>query len=207
MPKRSAPEVNAGSMADIAFLLLIFFLVTTTIETDSGLNRKLPPIEDVIDPPLIKEKNILPVVINKYNQLLVEEEIVELKDLRSVAIDFLDNGGGKGEDACDFCRGKRSPSSSDNPVKAIISLKNDRETAYKVYISVQNELVAAYNELRNREFSRLYPNMQMNFIEAQKIYDDPRTSIDRKLDLKPKLSVIKEMFPMKLSEAEPSKTS
>ena len=207
MPKRSAPEVNAGSMADIAFLLLIFFLVTTTIETDSGLNRKLPPIEDVIDPPIIKEKNILPVVINKYNQLLVEEEIVELKDLRSVAMDFLDNGGGKGEDACDFCRGKRSPSSSDNPIKAIISLKNDRETAYKVYISVQNELVAAYNELRNREFSRLYPNMQMNFIEAQKIYDDPRTSTDRKLDLKPKLSVIKEMFPMKLSEAEPSKTN
>ena len=207
MPKRSAPEVNAGSMADIAFLLLIFFLVTTTIETDSGLNRKLPPIEDVIDPPIIKEKNILPVVINKYNQLLVEEEVVELKDLRSVAMDFLDNGGGKGEDACDFCRGKRSPSSSDNPIKAIISLKNDRETAYKVYISVQNELVAVYNELRNREFSRLYPNMQMNFIEAQKIYDDPRTSTDRKLDLKPKLSVIKEMFPMKLSEAEPSKTS
>ena len=207
MARRSAPEVNAGSMADIAFLLLIFFLVTTTIETDSGLNRKLPPIEDVVDPPIIKEKNILPVVINKNNQLLVEEELVELKDLRSVAMDFLDNGGGKGEDACDFCRGKRSPSSSDNPEKAIISLKNDRETAYKVYIAVQNELVAAYNELRNREFSRLYPSMQMNFIEAQKMYDDPRTSTDRKLDLKPKLSVVKVMFPMKLSEAEPSKTS
>tara|TARA_X000000368_G_scaffold177781_1_gene140209 strand:- start:236 stop:859 length:624 start_codon:yes stop_codon:yes gene_type:complete len=207
MAKRSAPEVNAGSMADIAFLLLIFFLVTTTIETDSGLNRKLPPIEDVVDPPIIKEKNILPVVINKNNQLLVEEELVELKDLRSVAMEFLDNGGGKGEDACDFCRGKRSPSSSDNPEKAIISLKNDRETAYKVYIAVQNELVAAYNELRNREFSRLYPSMQMNFIEAQKMYDDPRTSTDRKLDLKPKLSVVKVMFPMKLSEAEPSKTS
>ena len=207
MARRSAPEVNAGSMADIAFLLLIFFLVTTTIETDSGLNRKLPPIEDVVDPPIIKEKNILPVVINKNNQLLVEEELVELKDLRSVAMEFLDNGGGKGEDACDFCRGKRSPSSSDNPEKAIISLKNDRETAYKVYIAVQNELVAAYNELRNREFSRLYPSMQMNFIEAQKMYDDPRTSIDRKLDLKPKLSVVKVMFPMKLSEAEPSKTS
>ena len=207
MARRSAPEVNAGSMADIAFLLLIFFLVTTTIETDSGLNRKLPPIEDVVDPPIIKEKNILPVVINKNNQLLVEEELVELKDLRSVAMEFLDNGGGKGEDACDFCRGKRSPSSSDNPEKAIISLKNDRETAYKVYIAVQNELVAAYNELRNREFSRLYPSMQMNFIEAQKMYDDPRTSTDRKLDLKPKLSVVKVMFPMKLSEAEPSKTS
>ncbi len=207
MAKRSAPEVNAGSMADIAFLLLIFFLVTTTIETDSGLNRKLPPIEDAVDPPIIKEKNILPVVINKHNQLLVEEELVELRDLRAVAVDFLDNGGGKGEDACDFCRGKRSPASSDNPIKAIISLKNDRETTYKIYIAVQNELVAAYNELRNREFNRLYSNMGLNFIEAQKIYDDPRTSAERKLNLKSKLSVVKEMFPMKLSEAEPSKKS
>ena len=58
MAKRKAPEVNAGSMADIAFLLLIFFLVTTTIETDSGINRKLPPMEDQIDPPIIREKNI-----------------------------------------------------------------------------------------------------------------------------------------------------
>lgn len=206
MARRSAPEVNAGSMADIAFLLLIFFLVTTTIETDSGLNRKLPPIEDVVDPPIIKEKNILPVVINKNNQLLVEEELVELKDLRSVAMDFLDNGGGKGEDACDFCRGKRSPSSSDNPEKAIISLKNDRETAYKVYISVQNELVAAYNELRNREFSRLYPSENMSYVDADKKYTDPRTDKKVKENLKEKLSVIKTLYPMKLSEAEPNKT-
>ena len=69
MARRSAPEVNAGSMADIAFLLLIFFLVTTTIETDSGLNRKLPPMEDIIDPPIIKERNIFTVVVNKEKQL------------------------------------------------------------------------------------------------------------------------------------------
>ena len=206
MARRSAPEVNAGSMADIAFLLLIFFLVTTTIETDSGLNRKLPPIEDVVDPPIIKEKNILPVVINKNNQLLVEEELVELKDLRSVAMDFLDNGGGKGEDACDFCRGKRSPSSSDNPEKAIISLKNDRETDYKVYISVQNELVAAYNQLRDREFTKIYPSERMSFVEANKKYSDPRTTPKVKAALKPKLDVIKKMFPQKLSEAEPNKS-
>ena len=66
--------------------------------------------------------------------------------------------------------------SSDNPDKAIISLKNDRETDYKVYISVQNELVAAYNELRDREFIDLYPNERMSFVEAYKKYSDPRTS-------------------------------
>ena len=207
MAKRSAPEVNAGSMADIAFLLLIFFLVTTTIETDSGINRKLPPIEDVEDPPIIKEKNIFTVVVNKNNQLLVEEELTDVSDLRSMAIEFLDNGGGEGEEACDYCQGDRDPKSSDNPDKAIISLKNDRETSYKIYIAVQNELVAAYNDLRDREFNRLFPNESMSFVEANKKYSDPRTSSDEKEILKPKLDEVKLMFPQKLSEAEPSKTN
>lgn len=207
MAKRSAPEVNAGSMADIAFLLLIFFLVTTTIETDSGINRKLPPIEDVEDPPIIKEKNIFTVVVNKNNQLLVEEELTDISDLRSMAIEFLDNGGGEGEEACDYCQGDRDPKSSDNPDKAIISLKNDRETSYKIYIAVQNELVAAYNDLRDREFNRLFPNESMSFVEANKKYSDPRTSSDEKERLKPKLDEVKLMFPQKLSEAEPSKTN
>lgn len=207
MAKRSAPEVNAGSMADIAFLLLIFFLVTTTIETDSGLNRKLPPMEDQIDPPIIKEKNILTVVVNKNNQLLVEEKLLEVDELRSTAVEFLDNGGGQSEEACNYCRGKKNPSSSDNPDKAIISLKNDRETSYKIYIAVQNELVAAYNELRNREFLRLNPTMGMNFVEANSKYNDPRTSEEVRDELRPKLDEVKKMFPQKLSEAEPSKTS
>ena len=207
MPKRSAPEVNAGSMADIAFLLLIFFLVTTTIETDSGLNRKLPPMEDQVDPPIIREKNIFTVVVNKNDQLLVEEELTDIKDLRSLAVAFLDNGGGVGDEACDYCQGERDEASSDNPDKAIISLKNNRETSYKVYIAIQNELVAAYNELRNREFLRLYPNVGLNFVDAQKKYDDPRTSADAAEELKPKLDVVKQMYPQKLSEAEPSKTN
>ena len=207
MAKRSAPEVNAGSMADIAFLLLIFFLVTTTIETDSGLNRKLPPIEEIEDPPIIKEKNIFTVVVIKNNQLLVEEELVDISDLRALATEFLDNGGGEGEDACEFCQGARDPKSSDNPEKAIISLKNDRETSYKVYIAVQNELVAAYNVLRDREFMRLFPNESMTFVEANKKYSDPRTSPEEKERLKPKLAEVKLLFPQKLSEAEPSKTN
>ena len=206
MAKRAAPEVNAGSMADIAFLLLIFFLVTTTIETDSGLNRKLPPMEEQEQEDIIiRQRNIFTVVVNKYNQLLVEEEPTELKDLRQMAMEFLDNGGGKGEEACDFCQGKRDPSSSDNPQKAIISLKNDRETSYKVYVAVQNELVAAYNDLRNREFQRINPMMGMTFVEANKTYNDPRTSLEEKARLKPLLDEVKELFPQKLSEAEPNK--
>ena len=165
MAKRSAPEVNAGSMADIAFLLLIFFLVTTTIETDSGLNRKLPPLEDQVDPPITREKNIFTVLVSKNDQLLVEEKLADIEDLRSLAISFLDNGGGVGDEACEFCQGERNESSSDNPDKAIISLKSDRETSYKVYIAVQNELVAAYNDLRNREFERLFPNLGINFVK------------------------------------------
>jgi len=202
---RKSPEVNAGSMADIAFLLLIFFLVTTTIETDSGINRKLPPMEDVIDPPVIKQRNIFTVVVNKNNMILVEEKLMDLSDVRKAAVKFLDNGGGLGEEACDYCKGERDRSSSDNPDKAIISLKNDRETDYKVYISVQNELVAAYNELRDREFIALYPNERMSFVEADKKYSDPRTRVKVKAALKVKLSVLKKMYPQKLSEAEPSK--
>jgi len=205
MAKRSAPEVNAGSMADIAFLLLIFFLVTTTIETDSGLNRKLHPLEDQVDPPITREKNIFTVLVSKNDQLLVEEKLADIEDLRSLAISFLDNGGGVGDEACEYCQGERNESSSDNPDKAIISLKSDRETSYKVYIAVHNELVAAYNDLRNREFERLFPNLGINFVSAQKQYDDPRTNADTALELKPKIAQVKAMFPQKLSEAETNK--
>jgi biopolymer transport protein ExbD len=204
MAKRAAPEVNAGSMADIAFLLLIFFLVTTTIETDSGINRKLPPTDEVVDPPIIKERNIFTVVVNKNNQLLVEEKPLDLANLRQAAIEFLDNGGGQGEEACDYCEGPKDPSSSDNPEKAIISLKNDRETSYKVYISVQNELVAAYNDLRDREFAKLNPLIGLSFVEANKRYADPRYVTERER-FKPLLDEVKARYPQKLSEAEPNK--
>ena len=203
MARRKSPEVNAGSMADIAFLLLIFFLVTTTIETDSGLNRKLPPMEDVVDPPIIKERNIFTVVVNKYNDLLVEEEPMELSELREAAIAFLDNGGGKGEEACNFCQGARDPDSSDNPDKAVISLKNDRETDYKVYISVQNELVAAYNTLRNRESQRLFG---WDFTEMKKGIDEGQITGEREEMIQEQLKQIQELIPLKLSEAEPRKS-
>lgn len=200
MARRTAPEVNAGSMADIAFLLLIFFLVTTTIETDRGISRKLPPIqEDNVKPPIIKEKNIFMVIVNRQNQLLVEDEPMEIENLRAAAIKFLDNGGGTGSDACSYCQGARDPKSSDNPQKAVISLVNDRKTSYKTYISVQNELVAAYNTLRNQAAERLYGK---DFTVMESDYKDSSYRGDKDA-LKTKIDKIKEMYPEKLSEAEP----
>ena len=200
MAKRAAPEVNAGSMADIAFLLLIFFLVTTTIETDSGITRKLPPIDDEQeDPPILKERNIFVVLVNSNGDLFVEDEIMEFKNLRQTAIKFLDNGGGLGDEACSYCQGPKDTSSSDNPIKAVISLQNDRKTQYGRYIAVQNELVAAYNVLRDREANRLY---NIDFTEMEKAYNDPEFQGDKE-KLKDKINVIKNLFPQKLSEAEP----
>ena len=195
MARRATPEVNAGSMADIAFLLLIFFLVTTTIETDTGINRKLPPIEDNEEDVIIKQKNIFTVLLNGKDQLLVEDELMELKDIRKAAVEFLDNGG---DGTCNYCRGKKDPASSDNPDKAIISLKNERETSYKMYISVQNELVAAYNELRNKRAQALYGQ---SFIEMQADYDNVNW-VGNKDKLKEQLDEIKLEYPQKLSEVQ-----
>ena len=199
MAKRSAPEVNAGSMADIAFLLLIFFLVTTTITTDTGLNRKLPPLDDSeVTPPIIRQKNIFTVLINGKNQLLVEDELMNVKDLRKAAVEFLDNGGGEGADGCTYCKGKKDPRSSDNPDKAIISLKNERETKYATYISVQNELVAAYNELRDRRATDLY-GKTLKQMEAD--YSDVNYN-GNKETLKEKIDKVKLEYPQKLSEVQ-----
>ena len=199
MPRRkAAPEVNAGSMADIAFLLLIFFLVTTTIETDAGLDRMLPPIEPPDTDVVIKQKNIFTVNINKNGQLLVEDNLMELKDVRKAAIAFLENNA---DGSCTFCKGKQDQSSSDNPTKAIISLKNDRETKYSTYITVQSELVGAYNDLRNREAQRLY-NRDFTKMEAE--YLNPETPSAIRDELKDKVKRIQDMFPQKLSEAETS---
>ncbi len=204
MARRATPEVNAGSMADIAFLLLIFFLVTTTIEKDKGIARQLPPKEEVTNPPKIKQKNLFIVNVNRHDQLLVDDELMELKDLRKAAVAFLDNGGAPqgSPEYCDYCRGKRSPESSDNPDKAVISVQNDRLTSYKMYIAVQNELVAAYNQLRDREAERLYG---WKFTEMSKALDEGSFK-GNKDDLQEKLETIQKLFPLKLSEAEPKKS-
>jgi len=200
MARRLAPEVNAGSMADIAFLLLIFFLVSTTIQTDHGISRRLPPHSETSKPEvMVKEKNLFRVEVNQANQLSVEKEPLELKDLKAMAIAFLDNGGGVNGDYCDYCRGTRDPKSSDHPHKAIISLINSRETNYGTYIAVQNELVAAYAELRDREAFRKFG---LSFKQMKAYLKDVGYSGD-KSKLKIQIQEIQSMYPEKLSEAEP----
>ena len=154
LPRRDAPSVNAGSMADIAFLLLIFFLVTTTISADKGILRKLP--EKCQNPPCkidINQRNIFEIFINRNNELMVEQNIVELMQLKDLAKDFIDNNG---EKTCDYCNGKQLSTSSDNPSEAIISLKHDALTTYDVFISVQDEITKAYKELRTTYALKAY---------------------------------------------------
>lgn len=201
MAKRTAPEVNAGSMADIAFLLLIFFLVTTTIEKEKGQLLGLPPIQDEnIEPPVIKQKNLFTVNLNNNNQLLVEEELMEVKDLKQAAIDFIDNGGGTNAEGetCDYCKGKRLSSSSDHPEKAIISYKYARKTKHGKYIEVQDQLLAAYAYLRDREAQRLFNRTFRSMLEEK---EKNQFSKDEKLN--DQIKRIKDMYPQILSEAEP----
>ncbi len=206
MARRENPEINAGSMADIAFLLLIFFLVTTTMNVDSGVSKKLsekPPADYV--PPVIKEKNIFEVNINRNNELLVEGERMDVKDIRDAAVKFIDNGGGLGKpnedgtpgESCDYCEGERSDSSSDHPNKAIISVQSDRGTEYGTYIKVQNELLRAYTVLRNRLCMKRY---NMSFDELEESYKDNKSNAA----LKKKVEDIKTAYPQIISDAEPT---
>ena len=213
MARRENPEINAGSMADIAFLLLIFFLVTTTMNVDSGVSKKLsekPPADYV--PPIIKKKNIFEVNINRNNDLLVEDESMTIKELKDAAVKFIDNGGGvgnAGEDGtpgkpCDYCKGERSESSSDHPNKAIISVQSDRGTDYGVYIQVQNELLRAYTQLRNRLSKERYG---MSFEELEQSFKDAKKSADLKDQvevLRKKVEDIKKSYPQIISDAEPT---
>ena len=200
MAKRSAPEVNAGSMADIAFLLLIFFLVTTTIEVDSGINSKLPPETPPDIDVIIKQKNLFTVEISKDNQLLVEDELMKMKDLKAAALKFIDNGGGQGDIACNYCQGEKDPASSDNPGKAIVSLQNSRGTNYETFITAYDQLAGAYTILRNRLSSRLY---NRTFDEMEATYKDSKSPEFKSAKLKEKITDIKTKYPRIISKAEP----
>jgi len=205
MARRETPEINAGSMADIAFLLLIFFLVTTTMDVDSGISKKLSekPPKDYV-PPVIKERNIFEVNINRNNELLVEGETMKIEELKDATLKFIDNGGGDGKivdgvstGKCDYCKGERSAASSDHPNKAIISVQSDRGTEYGMYIKVQNELLRAYTELRNRLALDTY-NVSYDALEKEYKKDLKNEK------LKEKVNYIKLRYPQIISDAEPT---
>ena len=170
---RMTNEINAGSMADIAFLLLIFFLVTTQIVEDKGIRVKLPPwSEEEPDITKLKKRNVFSVLVNAQNQLLVRGEIADVTQLRERAKEFIANP-------------TRREDLSESPLKAIISLKNDRGTNYKTYLEVYNELKAAYNELWDDESSKQFG---MPYEEL---------STDKKKE-------VRKLIPLVLSEAEPT---
>ncbi|MCX7861397.1 MAG: biopolymer transporter ExbD [Bacteroidales bacterium] len=185
MAKREVPEINAGSMADIAFLLLIFFLVATTMDVDSGLQRRLPPwIDETTEkPPEIKKRNVFTVLINANNQLLVQNEWGDIRNLRKKAKEFIENPN----DDPNLPEKEmiEVPFFGTYPVsKQVISLQNDRGTKYEMYLKVQNELVAAYNELRNelaiKKFGKEYAKLDQKQQDA-----------------------INQIYPQRISEAEP----
>jgi biopolymer transport protein ExbD len=186
--RRSVPEINAGSMADIAFLLLIFFLAVTTLDTDTGLMRQLPAIPDPNIPQdvnKINDRNILEVKVNKDNMLLVEGQLTDFNRLREIAHNFILNPND-------------SPNMPEKHVvnipffgnvavtKAVISLQNDIGTKYGVYIAVQNELIAARAKLRD-DLSR-----QQFGMSYDKLDEDRRGAVD-------------DFFEVPISEAEPKR--
>ena len=133
---RLSPEINSSSMADIAFLLLIFFLVTTSIISDKGLYIQLPQYQTEQEPVDIPQRNLFTISINADGNLLVENKTYQgsFPDLKEDISKFILNNG-------------RDQSSSDSPEKAIVSFKTSRSTTYKDYITVLDIIKSAYNQI------------------------------------------------------------
>ncbi len=141
--KRLEGEIPTASMADIAFLLLIFFLVTTTIDVDTGILMQLPPpLDEDQKPPPIKERNMLAILVNAQGDILVEGELTRLPDVRGEVIRHVMNNGA-------------NPAYAESSEKAIVSLKTDRETEYDSYIDVLDEVWMGYREIWDTEARRL----------------------------------------------------
>lgn len=179
---RNSPAVNAGSMADIAFLLLIFFLVTTTLAKDKGIARKLPgkcpPGTDCIINAL--DRNILRLYLNETGELLVNDELTRIEDLKITLVDFIDNNG---DGSCHYCSGDQLEESSVNPSKALISLTTDRLTPYAQFIALQDEISKAYFELRELYALRIFEKTPSELTDSE-------------------LQKVKEAYPFLFSEAD-----
>ena len=184
--KKKVPQINASSMADISFLLLAFFLMTTTMDVDTGIARRLPPpVPENETPPDIRERNILAVNISKNDWIMVNNKIVDIRLLKDEAKNFLANPLNSPDlpekrlDTIPELGGLFEVS------KGVISLKNDRGTSYDMYIQVQDELTRAVNELRD-ELSIRY-------------FNKPFASLKKENEIE----AIKKAVPISISEAEP----
>lgn len=182
---RPAGDINAGSMADIAFLLLIFFLVTTTMDVDKGLSRVLPPMPDENNQQdqKVNKRNSLVILINSSDRLFAGGEPMDMSQLKDKVKEFIINPND------DPNLPEKAVKDIDGfgpyPVsKGVISLQNDRGTSYDAYIQVQNELVKAINECRN-EF-------------AQQKFNRKYADLDET-----KQKIVRDIIPQKISEAEP----
>lgn len=185
MAGRATPEVNAGSMADIAFLLLIFFLVTTTMNTDTGLQRRLPPWtqEQKAQDQDVNQRNVLQVLVNGRDWLMVNGQRIDVTQLREKVIEFVENPQNNASLSEHIV--KNIPLVGNVPVsKGVISLQNDRGTSYKMYMEVQNEIVAAYNVLRNKASQDRFGK------KFDLLTDDEQEAI-------------KKIYPQQISEANP----
>ena len=186
--KRKTPGINGSSSADIAFMLLIFFLITTSMDTDQGLARRLPPPvpkdqknDADVD---IKKRNLLVVLVSSGNQIMCGGELTDIKQLKDKVKEFVENpynDANKPEkvevDVPYF--GKKMVSKNH-----VISLQSDRGTSYQAYIDVQNELAAAYNELRDDVSKEKFGKAFMDLDEEQQ-------------------KAVQQIYPQKISEAEP----
>jgi len=187
MAQRQKQEVNAGSMADIAFLLLIFFLVTTTMDTNTGLGTVLPPFleePDTKNPPK-NDRNVFEILVNANNQIMVEKREISLKKLTQATKDFILNPLDH-PDLSDK-ESKQIPFFGQRDVsKGIISLQTANDTEYQAYLMVQNEIVRAFNELRNDLAQNKFGKAYQKLNKAEK-------------------DAIRQAYPKLISEAEPVK--
>ena len=189
--KRETPGLNSSSTADMAFILLIFFLITTSMDTDKGLARRLPPPPDPSqknqDNVIVKERNVLQVRLNKDNQLMVGSEYMEVGQLKAKAKEFIANVNN--DDNLPEKHVVNIPLLGGDCMVTknhVISVTNDVGTQYQAYIDVQNELVAAYNELRNELAKGKFG------VEYAECDED-------------QMKAIRDFYPQKISEAEPKK--
>ena len=184
---RKTPGLNTGSMADISFLLLTFFLLTSSINTDQGIQRRLPPMpEENQEIPKVNERNVMKILVNMYDQLLVNGEIVyNVNELKSRTKEFISNPSNNSHMSEMKTEYVEETGRDEVISKGIVSLQNDRGTSYKMYVSVQNQLTAAFNELRDEYSRNHYGKTFENLTENQR-------------------KGVQKVIPISISEAEPS---